>query len=118
MIVKVLLIASILAALAWMLRARPTGRRLAVTRLAGLAAAVCWIVAVLDPGLVSWVANLVGVGRGTDLVLYALVVVFLFTTVGLYQRLKHLEAEIAELARDGALLRYEVEHRPSGNERR
>lgn len=109
MIVKVLLIASILAALAWVVRSRPSGRRLALMRLAGLLTAALWIVAVLDPGIVSWVANLVGVGRGTDLVLYLLVVIFVFTTVGLYQRLTQLESQIAYLARTSALLQHEVE---------
>jgi hypothetical protein len=102
--VKVLLILSVLAALAWVIRARPSNQRLALTRLAGLAVATCWIVAVINPELVSQVAHLVGVGRGTDLVLYVLVVVFMFTTVGQQQRLRLLEDRLAELTRSQALL--------------
>lgn len=107
--VKVLLILSVLAALAWVVRARPSNHRLALTRLAGLAAATCWIVAVINPEIVSRVAHLVGVGRGTDLLLYVLVVVFMFTTVGQQQRLRLLEDRLAELTRSHALL----EHRAS-----
>ena len=103
-IVKLLLIASVLAILAWVMRSRPSNHRLAVTRIASVGIAGCWILAVLNPGLVSWVANQIGVGRGTDLVLYLLVVVFTFTSVGQYQRLRQIDDRIAELARSHALL--------------
>jgi len=103
-IVKLLLIASVLAILAWVMRSRPSTRRLALTRMASIAVALCWVLAVINPDLVTWVANLIGVGRGTDLVLYVLVVVFTVSSVGQYQRLRQLEDRIAELTRSQALL--------------
>jgi small membrane protein len=103
-IVKLLLIASVLALLAWLMRARPSHHRLALTRMASVVFACLWIVAVITPDSVTTVANLIGVGRGTDLVLYVLVVVFAFTTVGQYQRLRQLEDRLAELTRSQAIL--------------
>jgi len=35
------------------------------------------VVAVLFPGTITWVANQIGVGRGADLLLYVLVIVFI-----------------------------------------
>jgi hypothetical protein len=58
----------------------------------------------LFPLKVTAVANAVGVGRGTDLVLYVLVMVFLFTSISLYQRLHTLETQISELTRQLALM--------------
>lgn len=109
MIVKALLIGSVLAALLWLVRARPSPHRLALARLGGLVVACLWIVAVINPDITTWVANLIGVGRGTDLVLYLLVVVFTFTTVAQYQRLRVLDDRIAEMARAQALLACSLE---------
>ena len=61
------------------------------------------VTGVFFPDLVTQLANLVGVGRGTDLVLYALVIAFLFSTVGLYQRLRRLEDRYVELSRQVAI---------------
>ena len=108
MIIKVLLIASVMAAAFWLLRGRRAGGRLALTRLAGLAFAGCWVLAVLAPDLVTRVANLVGVGRGTDLVLYVLVVAFLFTTAGQHQKIAQLSDDVAVLTRALALVEHEA----------
>lgn len=109
MTIKIFLIASVIAASFWLLRGERRGGRLALTRLAGLAFAGSWIVGVLSPDAVTWVANLVGVGRGTDLVLYVLVVGFMFTTVVLQQRLRSVEERIAQLTRAQALLERDAE---------
>ncbi len=104
MIIKVLLIGSVIAAAVWLLRGRRHGGSLALTRLAGMAFASCWVLAVLAPDLVTRVANLVGVGRGTDLVLYILVVAFLFTTAGQHQKAAQLSEDVAVLTRALALV--------------
>jgi hypothetical protein len=49
-------------------------------------------------------ANLVGVGRGTDLLLYLLVLVFLAFVATTYRRFRHLEEQNTELARAVAIL--------------
>ena len=64
-------------------------------------AACIW--AVLRPDDLTSVANYVGVSRGTDLLLYLLVVAFMFTTLSSYIRFRELELRYARLARAVAL---------------
>jgi hypothetical protein len=61
------------------------------------------VVGIMFPGLVTAVANEVGVGRGADLVLYILVILSLFIWVGVYRRLHDLEARFVALSRHVAL---------------
>lgn len=105
MIIKVLLISATLVFGILTLRERPTAGRQAVRRLALLGLVVAGVVAVAFPDTTSWVANLVGVTRGTDLVLYIFVMAFLFTTVAFYQRVHQLEQQIIDLTRALALRR-------------
>ncbi|WP_210648773.1 DUF2304 domain-containing protein [Nocardioides sp. SYSU D00065] len=73
------------------------------------------VVAVLAPNLVTEVANLVGVGRGTDLVLYLLAVAFGFYVVNDYLRGQDSRQQLHRLARRIAVLealeRYRLDHR-------
>lgn len=103
MLIKIILVALIALALVWGLRHRDdvglrAGRRLAALALAGFA-----IVAVLAPALTTRVAQAVGIGRGTDLLLYTLVLVFVFTTAGLYFRCRDIERRLVEVSRAVAL---------------
>jgi len=104
MIIKILLIAGAIAAGLIFLRRPALGGHLAVRRILGLLVLFGGIFAVLFPLAVTEVANWVGVGRGTDLVLYALVMVFLFTSMSLYQRVSALDLQITELTRQLALM--------------
>jgi hypothetical protein len=61
-------------------------------------------VSVFFPQLLTWLAHLVGIGRGTDLLLYILVIVFLGFAATTYRRIRHLESDITELSRQIALL--------------
>jgi hypothetical protein len=61
-------------------------------------------VSVFFPQLLTSVAHLVGIGRGTDLLLYVLVVAFLGFAATTYRRNRQLENQITELARQIALL--------------
>lgn len=103
MLIKVFLIASVVAATLFLIRGGTSGRHLAIRRLTALAFVSCWVLAVIAPDLVTRVANLMGVGRGTDLVLYVLVVAFLFATVAQRQHLGELDNRIAQLTRELAL---------------
>jgi len=73
-------------------------RRLGLTLFAGFAV---W--SILFPSVWNQIARLVGVGRGTDMVLYALVVAFLSFTLTTYVRFRDLEARYTRLARRLAL---------------
>lgn len=59
--------------------------------------------AVARPDDITWIANQVGIGRGTDLLLYILFVAFAFVTVSTYLRLREQELRYARLARAVAL---------------
>ncbi|WP_037575292.1 DUF2304 domain-containing protein [Phaeacidiphilus oryzae] len=72
-------------------------------RLAFFAFVVVNVYAVLRPGDVTWLANRVGVGRGTDLVLYLLVLAVSFFALNTYLRFKSLERKLTDLARSVAI---------------
>ena len=79
--------------------ARPQAvRRLGLMLFAALAV---W--SILFPSVWNQIARLVGVGRGTDMVLYALVVAFLSFTLTTYFRFRDFEARYTKLARRLAL---------------
>ena len=105
MIIKILLVAAALGLLAMLLRGRSTAAHQAAVRLAGIALVGLAIVAIVFPGTTVWVAHLVGVQRGTDLVLYVLVMTFLFFSISVLQRFHTMERQITELTRELALHR-------------
>jgi hypothetical protein len=102
-IIQVLLLAGIVAAAAFSYRGAPGALSLAARRLAFASMLVGAVVAVVSPALVTRVANVVGVGRGTDLVLYGFVLGSVFVSIGLYRRLHDLEHRFVELNRAIAL---------------
>jgi small membrane protein len=57
------------------------------------------VLIILFPGSLTWLANRVGVGRGTDLLLYILVVTFGLVSVILFRRLDELERKYVAIAR-------------------
>ena len=83
---------------------RHRGARTQALRRLGLmlfAALAVW--SILFPSVWNQFARLVGVGRGTDMVLYALVVAFLSFTLTTYLRFRDFEARYTTLARRLAL---------------
>lgn len=117
MIIKLLLLASLVGAGLLLLRGRPTALNLLVRRGLTLAAIGAGVVAVLFPAAVTEVANTVGVGRGTDLVVYVLAVTFLFVSIALYLRLGQMQDRLVEVARRHALLEAEVHELRAGRDR-
>lgn len=103
MIIKILLIAGIVGAVVVALRSSRSAAYLAVRRVALIVSASIAAFSVLVPQTLTRLANAVGVGRGTDLVVYGLAVAFLFVSIGLYQRVQHLEERLIELTRSIAL---------------
>lgn len=101
--IKLVLIVGLMTIAYISLRGRPSASNLAARRLLSVAVLAAGVVSVLNPDLVTRLANFLGVGRGTDLVLYVFVVAFLFTTVSLYQRLRSIEERHAKLVRRIAL---------------
>jgi hypothetical protein len=110
-IIKLILVAALGLAALMLIRGRRSALRLLMRRSLTMGAILVGIVAVIFPDLTTQVAKLVGVGRGTDLVLYLLCVAFLFVTVALYLRLNEMHDRYVELARRLAL--HEAQHDPT-----
>lgn len=91
--------------------ARPAGgdSHLALRRLFMFGFVIVAIVSILFPQWLSWLANLIGVGRGADLLLYALVLAFLITVASAYRRNVALNRKLTHLAREITLARAEAD---------
>lgn len=79
----------------------------------GLMRSTVWVLAVVTvafPEITQWVANLFGIGRGTDVVLYLFVLCFLGSTFYLYSRTSRLQQQVTKLVRDKAI-REAVHHK-------
>jgi hypothetical protein len=98
-LVQALLIAATLAVAAIAIRSRGSMRVKAWRKVAFVLLMLCVIAAVLWPDLVTWAAQLVGVGRGTDLVVYLLAIAFGFTVVTQYLHEQTARHELHRLAR-------------------
>ncbi|WP_438353561.1 DUF2304 domain-containing protein [Microbacterium sp. CJ88] len=102
--IQFLLIAAIIVLAAFVMRRTGADSHLAIRRLLLGLFVLAAILSVLFPQWLSWFANLIGVGRGTDLLLYALVVVFLAFIYSQYRRNTAQQRQITMLARRIALL--------------
>ena len=101
--IQALLILSIVALLVYLLRSRTSARTKAWVKVGGLLFVIAGVYAILRPDDTTVVANWLGVDRGTDLMEYALIIAFVFTTLSTYMRFKELELRYARLARAIAL---------------
>lgn len=102
--IKILLIV-VFAAFAIFLMMPSRGvRHIAVRRLAMAGLLVVTVLAVVFPGTVNSVAHLLGVGRGTDLLLYGLIVVSIGNSLITQRRHRTAERQITQLARKIALM--------------
>ena len=113
MIIKILLIAAALGVGVLVLREKVPRQQEALRRAAGLLVVLAGIIAVLWPDLTTTAANAVGVGRGTDLVLYLLVTVFAYAALTTTQKIHRLQHDITVLTRELALVQ---PARPGGGE--
>lgn len=83
---------------------------------ASLAFALAWIAAivvVLNPEISTEVARRVGIGRGVDLVTYALLSLFLWAHYQQYLRYKRLENQVTMLVREIAIADAARPHEPA-----
>lgn len=101
-LIQVLLIAAVIAVVARLFRSRGA-RAQAIRRIGLVLFAAFAAVSILFPAVWTQIARNVGVDRGTDMVLYALVVAFLSSAVTTYLRFRDLEANHTRLARRIAL---------------
>ncbi|EHB57696.1 DUF2304 domain-containing protein [Mycolicibacterium vinylchloridicum] len=101
--IQVLLIAAVIALLVYLLRARTNAKAKAWVKVGYVVFVVLAVYAILRPDDTTVLANWLGVRRGADLLTYALIIAFVFTTMSTYLRFKELELKYARLARAVAL---------------
>ncbi|WP_122942077.1 DUF2304 domain-containing protein [Brachybacterium sp. EE-P12] len=101
-IIQLVLVLGIVVIVGWLFMKRGA-KQLAVRRLLVIAFALFAVLTVLFPSMLSRVANLVGVGRGADLLLYATVLVLLGFLALQEARTKAAEKRTTHLARRLAL---------------
>jgi small membrane protein len=103
MLIKPLLVIALLVIGLVALRGRGTNRTSAYLKIALGLFFLFAIYSVLFPEQISQIASFIGVGRGTDLLLYVGVIGFIFFAVFTYAKFQDLETRIARLARAVAL---------------
>lgn len=113
-LVQVVLIIAAIGALVYFVRRGHNVRIRASKRVAFFAFIAVNIYAVLRPNDVTAVAQLLGIGRGTDLVVYLLVVAFVFGMINTYLRNRELGERLTELARALAVREAELANRERG----
>lgn len=101
--IKALLLLAGAVLVAFFLANRRKARAKAGVKVGFVLFVVFMVYAVVRPDDLTWVANRLGVQRGTDLVLYALVMAFAFVTVSTYVRFREQELRYSRLARTIAL---------------
>jgi hypothetical protein len=100
--IQILLIVGTLT-ISWRLLMSYGQKALAVRRLGLMALAAFAIWSILDPSVWTRLALFVGIGRGTDLILYGLVVAFFGYMATTYKRFRDLDNRYTRLARRLAL---------------
>ena len=101
--IQVLLIAAVIALLVYLLRSRTNAKAKAWVKVGYVVFVIAAVYAILRPDDTTVLANWLGVRRGADLITYALMIAFVFTTMSTYLRFKELELKYARLARAVAL---------------
>jgi len=101
--IQFLLIAAIVILGLVMMRRSGADSHLAIRRLLLLLFIIAASLSILFPQWLTWLAGLIGVGRGTDLLLYALVVIFLTFVYSQHRRNVALQRSITLLARRTAV---------------
>ena len=104
MLIQIILIFAIVVIGFLVIRNPGSDSHLAIRRLLLLGFVLVAVLSVVFPQWLSWVAALIGVGRGTDLLLYALVVVVLIVIASQYRTNIEQNRRITLLARRLALL--------------
>lgn len=109
--IQFLLIAAVVLLGSFFMRRTGADSHLALRRIGFLFFIIAAVMAILFPQLLTWLANLIGVGRGTDLLLYALIIVFLVFVFTQFRRNNALQRQLTILSRRIAILDAREEER-------
>jgi hypothetical protein len=109
MLIQAILVVAVVLLTVKLTRSSTNVRHQAIRRLLLAGFIVAAVVAILFPEMTSVAANAVGVGRGTDLLLYALVIAFLGYIATTFKRFDELSRKITLLTRELSLAEAELE---------
>lgn len=101
--IKLVLLAAITLTAAVLVRGRRGVRHQALRRIALVLFAAGAALSLFFPLTWTWAADALGVGRGTDLLVYLLIVAFLGTVATSFVRFQELQHQVTVLARRLAL---------------
>ncbi|WP_199588998.1 DUF2304 domain-containing protein [Blastococcus sp. TF02A-26] len=114
--IKFLLAPAVVMAVFFSLRSRASLRGQARRKILAGLTVLAGVLAVIFPGLLQELADVVGVDRGTDLLLYLLAIVVIYSVGSTSVRFREQEARLVRLARQVALAETEARllARPQG----
>lgn len=98
-IVQIILVLAVILVSLALMRGGSNARHLAIRRIMLMIFAIAAVLSIFFPELLSRLASALGVGRGTDLVLYATIVSFFVFMATTYQRFRHAETSLTKLSR-------------------
>ena len=107
--IQLILLAAIVGVALVLNRSTADARHQAIRRLLLMLFVAGAAASVLFPQILTRVANLIGVGRGADLLLYALVIAFLSFMATTFRRMNQLQSRITVLARELSLAQARAE---------
>ncbi|WP_310018312.1 DUF2304 domain-containing protein [Microbacterium resistens] len=114
--IQILLIVGVVAIGAVFMRRTGADSHLAIRRMLYGVFVLVAILSILFPEWLTWAANLIGVGRGTDLLLYVLVLMFLVFVYTQSRRNAADQRRLTMLARQVALMEALDQDRPRSPE--
>lgn len=103
LIVQVVLVLVVIFFSLMLVRGGSNAKHMAVRRIMILLFALSAVLSIFFPAILTQLARLVGVGRGTDLMLYAFIVSFLVYMSSTHQRFRQTETTLTKLSRRIAL---------------
>lgn len=98
-IVQIVLVLAVIVVSLALMRGGSNARHLAIRRIMLVIFACVAALSIFFPELLTMLARSLGIGRGTDLVLYGLVVSFMVFMATTYQRFRHMETTLTQLSR-------------------
>ena len=103
LLIQLVLIIATIALVAYFVQNRRKARTKASVKMGFVIFVIACVYSVLRPNDLTRIAQLLGVDRGADLLLYALVIAVMFITLSTYIRFREIELRYARLARAVAL---------------
>lgn len=105
MLIKIILLFAVLLVAVFLIKGTQDTKNVALRRVLLVVFVIVAAITIINPRIATQVANLVGVGRGVDLLLYLTIIAFLSYSVVSYRRMVILENRLGDLARELAVAR-------------